>query len=169
MNAVTAFLSMGSNMGDKEGNLRRAILELEKSSEIQSIRRSKWYLTAPVGKTDQAWFLNGVVEVRTTLKPIQLLRLILGIESRMGRTRQERWGPRNIDIDILLYDQLMIKEEELVIPHPRMLERAFVLVPLAELVPALIFPDGSKLANHLNNLEISKIDILPLNGIDGRI
>ncbi|MHB1420002.1 MAG: 2-amino-4-hydroxy-6-hydroxymethyldihydropteridine diphosphokinase [Bacillota bacterium] len=163
MKATRAFLSIGSNLGDKEYNLRQAILELKQAPEILSVRSSPWYLTAPVGKTDQDWFLNGVVEVETTLDPHQLLRLALDIESRMGRVRNERWGPRNIDIDVLLYDLLTVEEKDLVIPHPRMFERAFVLVPLADLVPGMVFPDGSRLVNHLNKIEISEIDILPLN------
>ncbi|MDK2820598.1 MAG: 2-amino-4-hydroxy-6-hydroxymethyldihydropteridine diphosphokinase [Clostridia bacterium] len=137
----TAYLSLGSNMGDRELNLKKA-LELLQSEDIIIERCSSWYETSPVGKTDQGWFLNRVVCIKTILPVRKLLQVVLSIENKLGRVRREKWGPRIIDIDILLYEDLNIDEPDLKIPHPRMLERAFVIVPLAEIAPKLVLPNG---------------------------
>ncbi|QGP92135.1 7,8-dihydro-6-hydroxymethylpterin-pyrophosphokinase [Neomoorella glycerini] len=141
---ATAYLGLGSNLGDREGNLQRAVAILTATEGIEVERLSSWYETAPVGKTDQGWFLNGVAKIKTTMLPRELLLTVLAIEQRLGRVRRERWGPRNIDIDILLYDDLTVNEPDLAIPHPRLMERAFVLIPLAEIAPELILPDGRR-------------------------
>ncbi len=143
-NLTTAYLGLGSNLGDREGHLQRAVAILDTIEGIEVERISSWYETAPVGKTSQGWFLNGVARIKTSMSPRELLLTVLAVEQRLGRVRRERWGPRNIDIDILLYDNLTINEPDLQIPHPRMQERAFVLVPLAEIAPDLILPDGRR-------------------------
>lgn len=97
-------------------------------------------------KQNRGGFFNGVVQIKTTLSPRALLDVVLGIEERMGRVRRERWGPRNIDIDILIYDSLIVDEPDLKIPHPRLIERAFTLIPLAEIAPELVLPNGRRAA-----------------------
>lgn len=106
------------------------------------IRQSSLYETAPVGKTDQPEFLNLVAEVETALDPEALLDLIQAIERDLGRTRDVRWGPRTLDIDILLYDSVSVRTERLTVPHPEMTRRRFVLEPLLEIVPDAVLPDG---------------------------
>jgi len=136
------FLGLGSNIGEREANLRRAIELLDGHPQIEVRRVSSFYETAPVGYTDQPSFLNAVAEVETSLRPRELLDAALEMEGRMGRVRTIRWGPRVIDIDILLYDNERVDEEALQIPHPRMMEREFVLRPLAEIAPNLVLPNG---------------------------
>jgi len=128
----TAYLSVGSNLGDRQANLSRALEELERSG-VRIARRSSIYETEPVEIREQGWFLNAAVEVETSLDPRELLAAILGIERRMGRERSVKFGPRRMDLDILLFGDAVVDEEGLSIPHPRMAERRFVLVPLAEI------------------------------------
>jgi 2-amino-4-hydroxy-6-hydroxymethyldihydropteridine diphosphokinase len=133
------YLSLGSNVGDREGNLRKAVERLA-SDDVRVLRRSRIYETEPVDYEDQAWFLNQVVEADTALFPMQLLTRIGRVEHELGRVRTRRNGPRTIDIDILLYAAAVVNTPRLEIPHPRMAERRFVLVPLAELAPKLRHP-----------------------------
>jgi dihydroneopterin aldolase / 2-amino-4-hydroxy-6-hydroxymethyldihydropteridine diphosphokinase len=128
-----AFLSLGSNMWDREGNIRSAIERLGSFDDIKLNGISGIYETEPVGYLEQDMFYNAVVEVSTCLKPHELLKRVLGIENELGRKRTVRWGPRTIDIDILTYDDMKMDTEDLILPHPRMFERAFVLVPLMEI------------------------------------
>jgi 2-amino-4-hydroxy-6-hydroxymethyldihydropteridine diphosphokinase len=147
-----AWLSLGSNLGPREQNLRAAVRLLSESGELEVVKVSSVYETVPIGFTGQADFLNLVAEVRTELEPHELLRLCLQVEDKMGRVREERWGPRVIDVDVLLYGDEVIDSAELVLPHPEMLKRAFVLVPLLELEPDIRMPDGSRAANSLEAL-----------------
>ena len=130
---VVAYLSLGSNLGDREGNLNKAVEELAKHPKIKVAQVSSFIETAPVGCTDQPDFVNAAVRIETTLTPRELLAAVLNIEKSEGRVRTIRWGPRVIDIDILIYGDETIDEEDLKIPHPRMMERDFVLKPLAEI------------------------------------
>jgi len=139
------FLSLGSNLGDRRFNLEEA-LRLLSSQAVQVVRRSSWYETDPVGYADQPAFLNLVVEVRTTLEPRALLRRAQAVEAALGRERTVRWGPRTVDVDLLLYGRRVVEEPDLVVPHPRMRQRAFVLVPLYEVAPDLVLPDGTPVA-----------------------
>ena len=135
-----AFLSLGSNMGDRGGYLRFALKSLTEHEEIQPIRGSSIYETDPWGLVEQDKYLNACLEVETSLSPDELLSLCQEIEASADRTRDVRWGPRTLDIDILLYDDLIIDTPRLTIPHPRMKQRLFVLVPLMKLeeeVPVL--------------------------------
>lgn len=135
------YLSLGSNMGDREHFIRTAIQLLgQGSDQLQVVQLSSFYETEPVGFTEQASFLNVVVQGYTAMTPEELLKHTQYIELQLGRTREVRWGPRVIDIDILLYNNIRMNTEQLVIPHPRMAERAFVLVPLAEIEPNLVLP-----------------------------
>ncbi len=141
----TAFLGLGSNIGDRETNLRDAVQRLE-SDEIRMLRRSALYETAPQGLLDQPWFLNAVAEIETSLFPMQLLSRVREIERQMGRRRVTPKGPRNIDIDILFYGRSVIATQELEVPHPRIAQRRFVLEPLAEIAPDLRHPLTGKTA-----------------------
>ncbi|MBI3894783.1 MAG: 2-amino-4-hydroxy-6-hydroxymethyldihydropteridine diphosphokinase [Acidobacteria bacterium] len=140
---MTVYLSLGSNMGNRMENLRRACQSLAQKG-IQLQRFSSVYETEPVDFAKQNWFLNCVVEAETNLPPLALLREVQQIEEELGRQRQQPKGPRTIDIDILLYDDLVFASEALVLPHPRMLERRFVLEPLREIAPSLRLPLSAK-------------------------
>lgn len=133
------FLSLGSNMGDREGNLREALARLE-SPRFHVTRLSSFYETAPLGLTGQAWFVNVVIEANTSLFPMMLLTHCQHVERLMGRKKTVLNGPRKIDIDILLYAHLVIDSKRLCIPHARMHERRFVLEPMIELAPDLPHP-----------------------------
>jgi 2-amino-4-hydroxy-6-hydroxymethyldihydropteridine diphosphokinase len=129
------YLGLGSNLGDRQLNLRQAIECLSATPDMKVGRVSSFRVTAPFGVEDQPEFLNGVVEIETELDPLSLLHAIKEIERELGRKPTFRWGPRVIDIDILLYDRLRWNSPELTIPHPGLLERPFVTGPLGELAP----------------------------------
>lgn len=131
----TVFLSLGSNQGDSMDLLQQAVRMLAANECIEVRRASSVYETDPVGYTEQPPFLNIVLEIATSMEPIALLDVCQEIERNLGRTRHVRWGPRTIDIDIALYEGVEMDTDRLTIPHPRMGERAFVLVPLAEIAP----------------------------------
>lgn len=135
-----AYVGLGSNIGDKSKNIQTALELLDQSDTIEVVKTSSFYETEPVGYENQDWFVNAVAELETNLSPQELLNTLLRIEQDMGRKRDIRWGPRVIDLDLLLYDQLCLDTPDLVIPHPRMHERAFVLVPLAEIAFNIIHP-----------------------------
>ena len=132
---VEAAIALGSNIGDKAANLDRAIAALGRVPGVRVTARSRYYRTAPWGFTEQDWFVNAVVTGETGLDPRALLAACLSVEEKLGRVRDRRWGPRLIDLDILLCGELAVDEPGLAIPHPRMMERAFVLAPLADLMP----------------------------------
>ena len=135
----TAAIALGSNMGDRLGNLRQAVHLLE-NQRIRVTTRSDVFETNPVGVENQKRFLNACILVQTDLSPLELLAETQRVETQLGRTRDVRWGPRTIDLDILLFGEMVVNEKTLVIPHPRMTERAFVLVPLAQICPGRIHP-----------------------------
>jgi len=147
-----AFIGMGSNLGDRRSFLEKASQEISSHPQVRVIRLSSLYETEPVGYLDQGWFLNQVMEIETTLTPEELLSFLQGIENKLGRKRLIRWGPRVIDLDILLYGNLTIESPQLIIPHPRMYERGFVMIPLQEIAPDLIHPDGKTTREHLDML-----------------
>jgi 2-amino-4-hydroxy-6-hydroxymethyldihydropteridine diphosphokinase len=133
-----AYLSLGSNLGDREATLSRARQALRE--RFAPVRFSSVYETEPVDLTDQPWFLNQVAEVPTDMPPETLLEWVRSLENRMGRRREIPKGPRTLDVDILLYDDRVLLREDLTLPHPRLAERRHVLVPLAELTPGLRLP-----------------------------
>jgi 2-amino-4-hydroxy-6-hydroxymethyldihydropteridine diphosphokinase len=137
MNGI--YLSLGSNIGTRAGNIARALAELPEHG-VRVVGRSSLYETEPVEFLAQGWFLNCVVEVETDLAPVELMRALLDIERAMGRERVAPKGPRIIDVDILLYGSRVVREADLEIPHPRMAERRFVLVPFAEIAPGGVHP-----------------------------
>lgn len=139
MNEV--YLSLGSNIGDRLEYIREAVQMLHNQEEINVVNTSSVYETDPVGYEEQALFLNIAIQIETSLNPLSLLEQCQKIESELGRKRIIRWGPRTIDLDILLYNQENIVSEKLIIPHPRIEERAFVLVPLIEIAPDIKLPN----------------------------
>jgi 2-amino-4-hydroxy-6-hydroxymethyldihydropteridine diphosphokinase len=138
---ITVYIGLGTNLGDRAANLRAALAVLETKS-VRITRASSLYETAPRDFFDQPWFLNQVVEAETALSPRELLLTLLAIERELGRERMIDKGPRLIDLDILLYADSIIDDDDLHIPHPRMTERRFVLEPLAELQPQLYLPSS---------------------------
>lgn len=153
-------LSLGSNLGDRSEAIETALARLH-GLGIEVIARSALYETEPEGVTDQPWFLNLVVRGRTSLSSRDLLKACKGLEVDLGRVPSERFGPRRIDIDILLHGTETIDEAELTVPHPRMIDRRFVLVPLVEIAPSLCDPrDGEPYARKLERLgEGKKVSI----------
>jgi dihydropteroate synthase len=142
-------LALGGNVGDKTAALRRALAALDDEPEIALTAVSRFYRTPPWGKTDQDWFVNACVLARTSLKPEALLNRVKAIETALGRTPSERWGPRVIDIDIIAYDDITLRTDRLILPHPELFNRAFVLAPLAEIAPGRVVggrPVGEALA-----------------------
>jgi 2-amino-4-hydroxy-6-hydroxymethyldihydropteridine diphosphokinase len=134
-----AAIALGSNLGDCRATLEGALVELDASPGIRLLRRSAWYRSAPVGPP-QPDYLNGCAVLEVLLSPEALLDRLLETETRFGRVRAERWGPRTLDLDLILLSDLRLDGERLQLPHPRMRERAFVLVPLAEIAPDWIDP-----------------------------
>lgn len=147
-----AFLGLGSNLGDRLANLRAAMVLLAADPGVEVEAVSGVYETEPVGGPSQGDYLNAVAALRTTRSPRELLELCLAVELALGRERGERSAPRVIDLDLLLYDEANVGEPGLCVPHPRIRERAFVLVPLAEIDPEARFPDGSTAAQALSDL-----------------
>ncbi|NEU32571.1 2-amino-4-hydroxy-6-hydroxymethyldihydropteridine diphosphokinase [bacterium LRH843] len=136
------YIALGSNIGDRAAYLNQAISLLRDCNDLEVIRCSSIYETEPIGYVDQQSFLNMVVHIETTLKPSELLVVTQSIERNCGRVRNVRWGPRTIDLDILLFDQENMEMECLTIPHPRMWDRSFVIIPLMELDPSIHTDDG---------------------------
>ncbi|SFR94045.1 2-amino-4-hydroxy-6-hydroxymethyldihydropteridine diphosphokinase [Anaeromicropila populeti] len=136
----TAYLSIGSNLGDKEANLKKAVQLLGEHEKCKISKISDFIITEPYGNVEQDNFLNGALEVKTLLEPEELLELIAQIENELGRVREIHWGPRTIDLDIILFEQKVIREDNLTIPHVEMQKREFVLKPLAQIAPNAIHP-----------------------------
>ena len=151
------YLGLGSNLGDRAGAVRESVRRLASAGDIEVLRMSSLYLTRPWGRPDQPDFVNAVAEIETALGPWELLARAKSVERDMGRGEGGRWGPREIDIDVLLYDELIMDVDGLVLPHPHIEERAFVLVPLVEVTPDLVNPaTGTGFAESLENLRSSE-------------
>ena len=150
---ATAFVGIGSNLGDRETNLGRALDLLAAEEGIEVAAVSEIRETEPVGPVEQGPFLNGAARLETSLRPRELLECLLAVESRLGRVRDERWGPRTIDLDLLLYGGEQIDEPGLTVPHPRLHERRFALEPLADLAPGLEIPGQGSVSALLAELE----------------
>jgi 2-amino-4-hydroxy-6-hydroxymethyldihydropteridine diphosphokinase len=150
---MRSFIGLGSNLGDREAMIRIALDDLARMPGTKVLRASSLYDTEPVGDEDQPKFLNAVAEIDTELTARQLLWNLLLIEKRLGRVRTHRYGPRTIDLDLLMYGHLIIDEPDLTVPHPEMTKRSFVLVPLLEIEPLATHPvTGEPLIEHLQNL-----------------
>jgi 2-amino-4-hydroxy-6-hydroxymethyldihydropteridine diphosphokinase len=155
-----AYLGLGSNLGDKRGMLLQALERLDATPGIRVVERSGFYRTPPWGETNQDWFLNAAAAVETALPPHDLLAACLAVERSLGRVRERKWGPRTIDIDVLVYEGRKVQDPDLVLPHPYLMERAFVLKPLVEIAPDLEV-DGITSAEALARLDQSGIERLP--------
>ena len=151
-----AYLGLGSNLGDKIANISAALDRLDAAPGITIAHCSGLYRTPPWGDVDQGWFLNAAAAVETSLAPHDLLEVCLEIERGMGRVRERRWGPRLIDMDLLVYDGAFLKDDRLTLPHPHLLARAFVLVPLLEVAPDLNV-GGIRIAEALTRLDVTGI------------
>ena len=147
--AQRAYIAFGSNLGDRLRTLQKALSELQGRPKITVTQVSSVYETEPVGYLDQGPFLNGVLELETSLEPGDLLAVLLGVEARFGRVRDKKDGPRTLDLDILFYGDLLLESEDLILPHPRLHERAFVLLPLRELAPELVHGRLAKTVDEL--------------------
>jgi len=155
---VEAYIALGSNIDDREANIKRAV-ELLKQ-KIKIIQSSRLYETKPMYKEDQGWFLNCATKVETELSSKKLLKFLKSIEQKLGRKLVERNGPRIIDLDILFYGNLIINENDFHVPHPKIGERAFVLIPLAEIAPEFLHPVFNKtISQMLSELHYDKTEI----------
>jgi 2-amino-4-hydroxy-6-hydroxymethyldihydropteridine diphosphokinase len=153
-----AYLSLGSNIGNREAYLKAAVKIIKTHSSIKVTKVSGLYQSEPVGYALQRLFLNIVIEIETSLSPRELLMVCQFIEEFLKRKRKVEWGPRTIDVDILLYGQEEIKQPGLTIPHPEMSKRIFVLVPLLEIVPHITFPNGNPVRSFLDFLSLEGIE-----------
>jgi len=152
---IPAFIGLGSNLGDPPAQIRRALSTLAALPGTRLVRRSSLYRNPPEGRLDQPEFVNAVAGIETQLAPRELLERLLEIERDHGRVREYPNAPRTLDLDILLYGERVVSEPGLTIPHPRMLERAFVLVPLGEIAPDAVVPGRGRIADLARNADAS--------------
>jgi 2-amino-4-hydroxy-6-hydroxymethyldihydropteridine diphosphokinase len=158
MKLTKCAIALGSNLGDSLATLKSAIATLNNTPEITVNSHSSWYKTAPVGPP-QPDYINACAILEVALEPEQLLATLLEIEIKFNRIRREKWGPRTLDLDLLLYDDLILETPTLTLPHPRMTERAFVLVPLAEIAPDWVHPvTKSAIAQILQTVNCSGVE-----------
>lgn len=162
---VRVYVSLGSNLGNREKNLSESIRRLNCLAGTKVTGLSSLYSTGPVGYLEQGDFLNAVAELSTRLKPLELLRQLQRIEKDLGRVRTIHWGPRTVDLDILLFGNEVVNLPDLQIPHPRIEERAFVLVPLSELNPELRLA-GVKVGDRINDTSEQKICLFKRHWFD---
>lgn len=161
---LRAYVAFGGNEGEVRANLLGAIDALAALPGTWVRRRSSFYRTPAWGRTDQPDFLNGVVELQTSLDAHELMQALLAVETRFGRVRgegAERWGPRTVDLDLLVYGDEVRDDPGLTLPHPRLHERAFVLVPLAEIAPGLLVPGRGRVADLLAAVDATGIEAIP--------
>ncbi len=146
---VIAYIGLGANLGEPARQVAQALAALSQAPEVEVVKVSRFYLTPPLGPPGQPWYVNAVAQVKTRLTPEELMRVLLAVERRLGRERGERWGPRLIDLDLLLYDGEVLQGPEVTVPHPEMHRRAFVLVPLAEIASEAWHPGLEKTVREL--------------------
>lgn len=152
-----AYIGLGSNLQDPIDQIKRALIEIATLPKTNSLAYSSLYISPPLGSLKQPDYINAVIKIETDLSPLDLLAKLLEIEQAHHRIRKERWAARTLDCDLLLYGQFVIKEENLVVPHPEMTLRPFVLLPMAEIEPDLILPNGQPLTFYLDRCEISSL------------
>jgi 2-amino-4-hydroxy-6-hydroxymethyldihydropteridine diphosphokinase len=157
-----ALLALGGNVGNVRSTFDRAVAMLGDGAAVRLMARSSDYRTPPWGVTDQPAFVNAVIAVATSLTPHELFARAIAVERALGRDRrnERRWGPRSVDIDLLAYDDLTLNDADLTLPHPRLFERAFVLVPLAEIAPDRVIA-GFRIGDALKRIDASGIEKLP--------
>lgn len=159
-----AYIGLGSNLGNSLITLKQALERLNQNQKMEVIKTSSFYKTSPVGYKDQDDFVNAVALLETSLPPLELLDHLLNLEQEFKRVRLFKNGPRTLDLDLLLYDNLIMDTSKLILPHPRMCERAFVLVPLNEIAPTLIIPKSERAVNSfyasLNDAELKDVRLL---------
>lgn len=160
--SVRAFVGLGGNIGDVANTLMEAIWAIEALPQTSVRSQSDLYRSPPWGRTDQDHFINAVVELQTRLAPMILLDCLIGIEEKFGRVRSanERWGPRTLDLDLLLFGEQIIQSPGLCIPHPHLHERGFVLVPLAQIAPNLDVPGRGRVADLLTGIDASGVELI---------
>jgi 2-amino-4-hydroxy-6-hydroxymethyldihydropteridine diphosphokinase len=162
---MLAYIGIGSNLGDKRNNCDQAVERIGRIRGCRLMQGSPWFLTRPVGVEGQDWYLNGVASLEAEISAHDLLARLLEIESVMGRVRTEKWGPRIIDLDLLLFGEEIISDRDLQVPHPFMHTRRFVLVPMVHLAPQLIHPVLRRaMAELLNSLEGEGQDVIAFEG-----
>ncbi|TDO95487.1 2-amino-4-hydroxy-6-hydroxymethyldihydropteridine diphosphokinase [Marinomonas balearica] len=157
MSRHTVFIGLGSNLNNPLEQLNEAIAYLNAHGDIDSFECSPWYSSKPVGPQDQPDYVNAVARFNTSLSPIETLDLLQSIENNHHRVRERHWGPRTLDLDILLVDNEIISLPRLNVPHPFMLERGFVIQPLSDLVPELLLPNGKTVKEHVKQLDTSDL------------
>ena len=164
--AVVAYIGLGSNLQDPIAQVRQALTDLEQLPESRVTARSSLYSSSPMGPKDQPTYINAVAQIETRLSPLALLGELQAIEDRHGRVRgAQRWGPRTLDLDLLLFGQAVIDEPTLTVPHPGVLEREFVLYPLAEIASDLTIPRIGKLADLLRDRPLGGLQRLAADGL----
>jgi 2-amino-4-hydroxy-6-hydroxymethyldihydropteridine diphosphokinase len=157
--AFDCIVALGSNLGDKSANINQAIALLTERGDVRLLGRSRNYATEPWGKTDQDWFVNAVIAVATRLDPRQLLGRCKEIERAMGRVETEKWGPRIIDLDLLVYRDRNVNDPDLILPHPHIGGRAFVLAPLMDIAPDLVI-DGRSVRAMYEAIDVGSVQPL---------
>ena len=163
---ATAYIGIGSNLGDKLSNCLKAIEAVDRVPDCSVVGQSGFYRTEPVGVERQDWYVNGVLFLSTDISPQDLLTSILAVEKEMGRKRNKKWDSRIIDLDLLLFGQDVIKEDDLAVPHPLMHRRRFVLMPMVQLAPDLIHPVlGKSMAALLGDISDEGQTVIPLMDI----
>lgn len=156
---VTCYIGIGANLGNMQDTIRAACEQLRQHSAIKAFRVASLYQSKPMGPQDQPDYLNTVASFQTALEAEELLDLLQSLENRAGRVRKQHWGPRTLDLDLLLYGNTFIQSERLTVPHPGLREREFVVIPLAELAPDLILPDGTALQNLARSFSPSTLQV----------
>ncbi len=152
------YIALGANLGEPEKQAQNAILAIKQIPQTQIVNVSPFYRSKPLGPQDQPDYLNAVIKIDTLLSPFTLLKALQTIEKELGRERKaERWGPRTLDLDILLYDNMTINTDTLIIPHYDMYNREFVLYPLFDIAPDLIFPDQTSLKERIKKIPINNM------------
>lgn len=159
MSCATVYVALGSNLGDSAAHVHRALTELDSINDCQLTARSPLYRSAPMGPIRQGWYVNAAAELQVALDPRELMTRLQALEQAHGRDRGgTRWGPRTLDLDILLFSDLVIDEPDLTIPHPGLTRRNFVVYPLLSIAPDLVLPDGRRLDEVASGLNLEGLE-----------